>query len=154
LAALALEHVQNLDTLTELFKDPYISRIGHDHRELEPIDHPHVKYLSAKLDGEQVGAFMVVESGFVEIDFHAMLSKRAIKHSRAFGQLFLEWVFAQNHLNRVTAYIIDGLNSANNYCLKLGFKYEGMRRGACLKNGQLVGVHVLGMTRHDWEELK
>lgn len=154
MAALALEHVQNLDTLTELFKDPYISRIGHDHRELAPIDHPHVKYLSAKLDGEQVGAFMVVESGFVEIDIHAMLSKRAIKHSRELGRFCLAWAFAQNHIHRVTAYIIDGLNSAKNYCLKLGFKNEGMRRGACLKNGKLVGVHVLGMTRHDWEELK
>lgn len=154
MAALALEHVQNLDTLTGLFKDPYIAKIGHDHRALAPIQHPHVKYLSAKLDGQQVGAFMIVESGFVEIDIHAMLSKQAIEYSRDFGRLCLIWAFAQKHINRVTAYIIEGLGSAKNYCLKLGFKNEGMRREACLKNGRLVGVHVLGMTRRDWEQAK
>jgi hypothetical protein len=154
LVALALEHVQNLDTLTGLFKDPYIAKIGHDHRALAPIEHPHVKYLSAKLDGQQVGAFMVVESGFVEIDIHAMLSKQALEHSRDFGRLCLIWAFAHKHINRVTAYIIEGLDSAKNYCLKLGFQNEGTRRGACLKNGRLVGVHILGMTRRDWEQAK
>jgi len=154
LAALELERVKEIESLTELFKDPYIAKIGHDHRALAPIEHPHVKYLSAKLNGQQVGAFMVVESGFVEIDIHAMLSKQALEHSRDFGRLCLIWAFAQKHINRVTAYIIEGLDSAKNYCLKLGFKNEGMRRGACLKNGRLVGVHILGMTRRDWEQAK
>lgn len=154
MAALELERVKEIESLTELFKDPYIAKIGHDHRALAPIEHPHVKYLSAKLNGQQVGAFMVVESGFVEIDIHAMLSKQALEHSRDFGRLCLIWAFAQKHINRVTAYIIEGLDSAKNYCLKLGFKNEGMRRGACLKNGRLVGVHVLGMTRSDWEQAK
>ncbi len=154
MAALELERVKEIESLTELFKDPYIAKIGHDHRALAPIEHPHVKYLSAKLNGQQVGAFMIVESGFVEIDIHAMLSKQALEHSRDFGRLCLIWAFAQKHINRVTAYIIEGLDSAKNYCLKLGFKNEGMRRGACLKNGRLVGVHILGMTRRDWEQAK
>lgn len=154
MAALALEQVEDIYSLTDIFKDPYIAKIGHDHRALAPIEHPHVKYLSAKLNGKQVGAFMIVESGFVEIDIHAMLSKQALEHSRDFGRLCLIWAFAQKHINRVTAYIIEGLDSAKNYCMKLGFKNEGMRRGACLKNGRLVGVHVLGMTRRDWEQTK
>ena len=154
MVALTLEHVQNLDTLTGLFEDPYIAKIGHDHRALAPIQHPHVKYLSAKLDGQQVGAFMIVESGFVEIDIHAMLSKQAIEYSRDFGRLCLIWAFAQKHINRVTAYIIEGLDSAKNYCLKLGFKNEGTRRDACMKNNELVGVHILGMTRQDWRAAK
>jgi hypothetical protein len=148
--SLALESVKDLATLNNLFRDPYISRIGHDHRPLAPINHPHVKYLSAKLNGEQVGAFMVIESGFIELDLHAMLSKRALPHSREFGQLCLVWAFAHKHIHRVTAYIIDGMQSAKNYCMKLGFKNEGTRRDACMKNGQLVGVHILGMTRQDW----
>lgn len=152
--SLALEPVKSLHTLNDLFSDPYISRIGHDHRAASVIDHPHVKYLSARLNGEQVGAFMIVESGFVEIDIHAMLTKRALLHSREFGKLCLLWAFAHRHIQRVTAYIIDGLDTAKNYCMKLGFKNEGMRRDACMKNGSLVGVHILGMTRQDWRAAK
>lgn len=152
--SLALETVKDVYSLNNLFSDPYIARIGHDHRPLKPIDHPHVKYLSARLNGEQVGAFMVIESGFVELDLHAMLSKRALPHSREFGRLCLMWAFSHKHIHRVTAYVIDGLASAKNYCIKLGFKNEGMRRDACMKNGELVSVHVLGMTRQDWRATK
>lgn len=154
MVSLALESIKDLSTLNNLFSDPYISRIGHDHRALAPIEHPHVKYLSARLNGKQVGAFMVIESGFVELDLHAMLSKQALPHSREFGRLCLMWAFAHKHIHRVTAYIIDGLESAKNYCVKLGFKNEGTRRDACMKNGQLVGVHILGMTRQDWRAAK
>lgn len=152
--SLSLENVKDLHTISDLFDDPYITRIGHDHRAASAIDHPNVKYLSARLNGEQVGAFMIIESGFIEIDIHALLTKRALPHSREFGKLCLMWAFAQQHIQRVTAYIIDGLNTAKNYCMKLGFKNEGMRRDACMKNGEFIGVHILGMTRQDWRAAK
>ena len=151
---LALEPVKDLSSLNDLFSDPYIARIGHDHRALVPIAHPHVKYLSARLNDAQVGAFMVIESGFVELDLHAMLSRAALPYSRELGRLCLMWAFAHKHIHRVTAYVIDGLTSAKNYCVKLGFKNEGTRRDACMKNGELVGVHILGMTRQDWRATK
>lgn len=154
MVSLALEPVKELASLNDLFSDPYIARIGHDHRSLAPIDHPHVKYLSARLNCQQVGAFMVIESGFVEVDLHAMLSRAALPYSRDLGRLCLVWAFAHKHIHRVTAYVMEGLSSAKNYCIKLGFKNEGMRRDACMKNGELVGVHILGMTRQDWREAK
>ena len=154
MVSLSLEPVKDINTISDLFSDPYITRIGHDHRAASAIDHPNVKYLSARLNGEQVGAFMIIESGFVEIDIHALLTKRALPHSRDLGRLCLMWAFAQQHIQRVTAYIIDGLNTAKNYCMKLGFKNEGMRRNACMKNGALIGVHILGMTRQDWRDAK
>lgn len=152
--SLSLEHVKDLQTISDLFDDPYVTRIGHDHRAAAPIDHPNVKYLSARLNGEQIGAFMMIESGFIELDMHALLTKRALPYSREFGKLCLMWAFAQHDIQRVTAYIIDGLTTAKNYALKLGFKNEGMRRDACMKNGELIGVHILGMTRQEWRAAK
>jgi hypothetical protein len=114
--------------------------------------HPQVRYLGALVDGDLVGAFLIIESGFIELDLHALLTRRALPHSRALGRLCLEHAFNDPAIERVTAYVIEGLTSARNYCLKLGFKTEGLRRNACRRHGHLVGVHILGMTRNEWEK--
>ena len=66
------------------------------------------------------------------------------------GKAFLDWAFTANPIARVTAYIIQGLETAKNYGLKLGMKYEGCRRNACLQNGVLKDVYILGITREEW----
>jgi hypothetical protein len=138
--------------LMEVYSDPYISRIGHDHRPAAPIQHPNATYLSAWVDGKFSGAFIAIKASPVELELHALLKKSAIKQSRHLGLSFLAWAFAQPIL-RVTAYIIQGLETAKNYCIKLGFKIEGCRRCACLQNGVVKGVYVLGMTRQDWRAI-
>lgn len=151
---LELQPLTDQSTLSALYRDPYISRVGHDHRPAEPIEHDAVRYLGARVDGDLVGAFLIVESGFIELDLHALLTRRALPHSRALGRLCLDDAFSNPEIKRVTAYVIEGLSAARNYCLKLGFKTEGLRRNACSWHGRLVGVHILGMTRKEWEESK
>ena len=135
--------------LLEVYSDPYITKIGHDHRPAAPIDHPAVIYLSAWIDSTFAGAFMAVRFSPIEIELHALLKRSTLKHSRALGMACLEWAFAQP-IQRVTAYIIEGLESAKNYCLKLGFKEEGRRRVACMQGNIAKDVYVLGLTRLDW----
>lgn len=150
---LELQPLSDQGALAPLFLDPYIARVGHDDRPAALIEHPHVHYLGARVDGELVGAFMIIESGFVEVDVHALLTRRALPHSRALGRLCLAHAFANPTIQRVTAYVIEGLSAARNYCLKLGFQPEGYRRDACRQHGHLLGVHILGMTRNDWEKI-
>lgn len=152
MSLLELSPLSDQGALATLYCDPYISRVGHDHRAAEPIEHPHVHYLGARVDGELVGAFLIIESGFIEVDVHALLTRRALPHSRALGRLCIAQAFANPVIERVTAYVIENLAAARNYCLKLGFKPEGFRRNACLQSGQLLGVHILGMTRNEWEQ--
>ena len=135
--------------LLDVYSDPYITKIGHDHRPAAPIDHPAVTYLSAWVGNTFAGAFMAIRFSPIEIELHALLKRSTLKHSRALGMACLEWAFA-HPIQRVTAYIIEGLESAKNYCLKLGFKEEGCRRAACIQNGMLKDIYVLGMTRMDW----
>jgi hypothetical protein len=137
------------DHLFEVYSDPYITKVGHDHRPAAYIDHPAVTYLSAWIGSTFAGAFMAVRFSPIEIELHAFLKRSALEHSRALGVACLEWAFAQP-IQRVTAYIIEGLESAKNYCLKLGFKEEGRRRAACMQGGIIKDVYVLGMTRLDW----
>lgn len=148
---LSLKPLSNIDLLRDLYADPYISRVGHDHRRAAPIAHPDARYLGAYVNDDLVGAFLIVESGFIEWDLHALLRKQALQHSRALGSLCLHEVFSHPFIQRVTAYVIEGLATARNYCLKLGFKNEGFRRDACMQGGRLLGVHILGMTRNDWK---
>jgi len=135
--------------LMEVYSDPYITKVGHDHRPAAPIQHPNVTYLSAWIGGSFVGAFIVIKQSAIELELHALLKKSALKESRTLGLACLAWAFAQPIL-RVTAYIIEGLETAKNYCIKLGFKVEGCRRCACIQNGKVKDVYMLGMTRQEW----
>jgi RimJ/RimL family protein N-acetyltransferase len=94
---------------------------------------------------------LAIRFSSTELELHSLLHKSAIKQSRALGCAFLAWAFSQPIL-RVTAYIIEGLESAKNYCLKLGMTLEGFRRNACIQSGQIKGVYILGMTRTDWSK--
>lgn len=149
---LLLRPLTDKDTLQAIYRDPYIARVGHDHRPAAPIDHPNASYMGAYADGRLVGAFLVIKSSSIELDLHALLTKRAIRHSRTLGRLCLDYAFSNPMIERVTAYVIDGLTAARNYCIKLGFKDEGFRRNACMQGGRLLGIHMLGMTRKEWSQ--
>lgn len=143
-AGISTEHLQ------QVYSDPRMQRIGHDHRQVGPVNHPLASYLSAWIDREFVGAFLAIRSSMVEIDMHALLLASATEQSRALGRLAVDWAFDQPGVLRVTGYVIDGLDSALNYCRKVGMQYEGRRRHACSQNGVPRDVHILGITRQDW----
>ena len=139
--------------LHELYADPYIQRVGHDHRPAAPIFHPSARYFSAWVDDDFSGAFLLIKTSPIDCDVHSLLMRRCILESRDLGDKFLEHVFMRNDFDRVTAPVIEGLEAARNFCLKLGFKQEGFKRDACQKDGILRGIHIMGMTRKDWSEL-
>ena len=136
--------------LLEVYADPYINKVGHDHRPAAPIIHPNVTYLSAWIGNTFAGAFIIIKQSAVELELHSLLKKSSIKESRQLGLACIAWAFSNPTVLRVTAYIIEGLEAAKNYCLKLGFKQEGCRRCACVQGGIVKDVYVLGMTRHEW----
>jgi hypothetical protein len=135
-----------------LYADPYIARVGHDHQDACYIDSDHAKYFGAYIDDELVGAFLAIYSGWIEVEIHSLLTKKACANSRNLGKLILEKIFESGFTQRITAYVLENLKSTRNYCIKLGFVDEGMRRDVCYKNGELMGVYTLGLTRKDWEK--
>lgn len=135
--------------LAEVYSDAYIARVGHDQRPFGPVIHQLATYVSAWIDGAFAGAFLAIRATSVEIDMHALLFRRSVKHSRELGRMFLAWCF-ERPIFRVTAQIIEGLELAVNYGLKIGFKREGFKPAMCTQNGALRGAHILGITRADW----
>lgn len=141
------------EDLATLYADPLIARIGDDGRPAAPVVHPLVTYLSARIDGEFVGAYIVVKFTQFEYEAHSLLMRSATRHSREIGALLLMWVFSHPGVMRLTGYVREGIQSAVNHCLKMGFAYEGFRRDALLVNGEPKGIHVLGITRKEWCKL-
>ena len=135
--------------LQEVYSDSYIARVAHDTRPFAPINHPNVTYLSAWIGGKFAGAFMAIKQSALELELHALLKKSSVIYSRELGHAFLIWAFS-HPIRRVTAYIIEGLEGAKNYCIKLGFVEEGRRRKACTQNGVAKDVYILGLLREEW----
>ena len=138
--------------LIEVYADPYVQALSHDYGAAAPINHPLVTYLSAWADGDFAGAFMAIEYSDTETELHALLLRRALKHSRDLGRDCINWSFNDSPIvQRVTAYVFESMLTARNYCLRLGFQIEGFRRQAFSYRGAPEGVWVLGMTRSEWE---
>ena len=48
----------------------------------------------------------------------------------------------------------EKLNTVKNLLMKDGFKYEGFRRDVYVRNGVAEGLHILGITKKDWSDMK
>ena len=150
---LTLTPIEDFEALDAIYADPWVSKVGHDHRPASPIKHPAARYLGAYVHGKLVGAFLIIESGFIDVDMHALLLRRAVAWSREFGRMCLDNIFANPVIERVNALVLEGLESALNYAVKIGFKPEGFRRNAAMRDGKLVGIYMLGITRAEWGAL-
>ncbi len=148
---LSVRPIDDAAVINAVLTDPWIAeRIRHDGREPGYIDHPAVSYWAAYADASLAGVFMVVRHSTWEVEVHAALARFAVKHGRALGWLFLAELWRDDELLRITAPVLSTLPTAANYCKRLGFRIEGVKRCACRQNGVAVNVIYLGMTRVDW----
>ena len=138
--------------LDQVYSDDYIRRaISHDGRQASAITHAVAEYLAARVGNIFCGAFLLVRSSNIEMDIHALLFKAAVRWSRWLGMQAIDHVFLSYPVERITACVFADLPTVGNYCIKLGFSYEGTRRNACKRGGVLTGVDMFGITRADWE---
>lgn len=140
------------NNLLDIYSDSYISKVSHDNKSFEPIEHPLVKYISAFVDGIFAGAFMIVHFSKTEIEIHSLLKKQFIKYSRKLGKEVIDFIFYTYDNLRLTAYIIDGLEMAKNYVIKLGFSLEGIRKDGCVKDNKIKNIYIYGLTRKEWSK--
>lgn len=136
--------------LAELYSDELVSRICDDDQPMYPVFHELATYLSAFVSGRFVGAYLAIRYSACEYEVHTLLMKPATKASRELGRQLLDWCFSDKNVLRVTGYIREGLQSAINHCLKMGFKHEGFRREAVRCSGVPRGIHIMGITRTEW----
>ena len=136
--------------INAVLQSPWIAaRIRHDTREPGYIDSPNIEYHAARVDGRIAGVFMAIRHSEYELEVHAALARWAIRHGRTLGAMFLDQLWEDLDLLRITAPVLATLPSAVNWCVKLGFEREGVKRSACRIDGEPVDVVYLGMLRSE-----
>lgn len=150
---LSLAPLRDEREIDRILRDPWIAaRLAHDDRAPGHIDHPAVSYFGAWVNGELKGVFICIRVTSCDVEVHAALKREAMPLGRAFGRMLLQRLFADPRLLRVTAHVLASLPTAVNYCRKLGFSVEGVRRDACLQKTSPVAVITLGCRRADFAE--
>lgn len=66
-------------------------------------------------------------------------------------RLILEYCFTDLECERVTLDHYTGNKIASALYLKLGFKYEGVARSACRKNGEYFDLELMSMLRNEYK---
>ncbi len=140
--------------LQDLYADEYIQRVSQDHFPAAPIRNPLVQYLSCFADGRFIGAFMAVRITPTEFDMHSLLKREAVEHSRELGFMCMDWAFSDCAVQRLTAPVIRKFGTVINYCLRLGFTIEGVKRNGCYINGEPQHVVQMGLLRSEYEQMR
>lgn len=142
------------ELLSDVYSNDYIIKnIMQDGREFKPIEHPLVTYYSALVDNCFVGCFMHIQFTKYEVELHSLLTKSALAESRELGKLMINKTFEDENVLRITANILGDLKKSINYCKKLGFELEGIKKDCVFKNGIITNIHILGLTREKWSKL-
>lgn len=139
--------------LERIYRDQKIQKaIDHDHKSNKGvIDHPLATYWLVKVDDIIVGAYLFVWVSALEFEIHSLLLDSALKHSRTICSTVIGILFNSNPtLQRITAPIISNLQTVVNYCTKIGFTIEGIRRDAVSQNNVLRSIVIMGITRSDF----
>lgn len=140
------------ENLNDIYSDPYILKVGHDSRSPSPVVHPLATYLTVTVSGVFAGAYLLIRHTAIEFEIHSLLKHKFIRYSRQLVQIAFAWAFSHQGVERVTAHVSSDMQTVKNYCLKVGFKLEGIRRNACMKSGKLYDVYMFGILRSDWSK--
>lgn len=107
-----------------------------------------------KETGKPIGRIMLgglIEGWKIEV-FRVYIGDPALRN-KGYGRqamkavmklCFEEWNLERVYLDHYTG------NPASNLYLSLGFKYEGVLRNNCKKNGKLYDVHLMSMLKNEY----
>lgn len=133
--------------LRHVYENDYVlSAFGELHTR-EPIKSDIVKYHSCYVNGDFVGCFLEIMRSPIESEVHSLLFKSAAKHCRELALIFVRQLFESKSIVRVCTQVMHCHRSVINFCLKIGFKYEGIKECADIKNGELQHLILFRILR-------
>jgi hypothetical protein len=148
---LRLEPTEDAALVDAVLSDPWIAdRLRHDGRSPCYLASPAVSYLAAYVGDDLAGVFIAGRIGSYEVEAHVALYRSGTRHGRPLAALFLARAFADPTVLRVSAPVLASLPSSVNFCRRLGFVQEGVKRAACLRDGVPTDLIMFGLTREEW----
>jgi hypothetical protein len=144
---LSIEETYDDELINSFYADNFIyNGVKRDGVQTGFRSHPAIHYLLCAIDGKTAGFFIAVESSEIDWEMHACLMKWATPHSRSLAQMAINWVWARGPI-RITVPVVA--RSTVNFCKRLGFEIEGVRRNGAMIDGTLHDVTFLGLLKWD-----
>ena len=63
---------------------------------------------------------------------------------------FIDFAFERVELEKLNGTVLEGNNRTVSFYHKFGFEEEGFRQSDIVKDGERIGVHLLGLRKHLW----
>lgn len=149
--ALSIEETYDEELINSFYADKFIyNGVKRDGVQTGFRSNPAIHYLLCSIDGKKAGFFIAVESSEIDWEMHACLMKWATPHSRSLAQMAINWVWAHDPI-RITVPVVA--RSTVNFCKRLGFEIEGVRRNGAIIDGTLHDVTFLGLLKWDSSQI-
>ena len=147
MASLKVSDISSKTERIQLYQNDYVlSAFGELHTK-EPIENEFFKYHSCYVDGIFVGCFLEIIRSPIESEVHSLLFKSAIKYSRELARIFIKNLFNSRPIFRISTQVMQIHGSVINFCLKIGFVFEGIKQCADMKDGKLQSMVMFRILR-------
>lgn len=147
MASLKVSNNSSQKERAQLYQNDYVlSAFGELHTK-EPIENEFFKYHSCYVDGIFVGCFLEIIRSPIESEVHSLLFKSAIKYSRELARIFIKNVFNSRPIFRISTQVMQIHGSVINFCLKIGFIFEGIKQCSDMKDGKLQSMVMFRILR-------
>lgn len=142
---LSIEETYDEELVNSFYADNFIyNGVKRDGIKTGFVAHPDIHYLLCRVDGKPAGFFIAAASCDIDWEMHACLMKWATPYSRTLAQMAIDWVWERGPI-RITVPVIS--RSTVNFCKRLGFEIEGVRRNGAMIDGTLHDVTFLGLLK-------
>ena len=149
-----MQIVQTLDesAIKAVVTHPAIwPHVSDDSCDLETYTPPLVGFIWLEVVDEQsLGMYLVHPHNCVTYEIHTCLLPIAWGgKARQAGKLVLDWIFANTNCQKVVTQVPQTNALALRYAKRCGMVVEGNNRQSYLKNGQLLDMTQLGITKKE-----
>lgn len=147
-----IKELTDLNKINEVILNPSVQDdISDDFSEgMELSEIPkNIQFMGVYLNNTLHGFYMFVPQNSVTVEVHTcLLPSLRGKNAIQAGRLAIAYIFS--NYKKIISYIPDGNKKAELYALLLGFKIEGINRESYLKNGKLIDMKLVGITKGEY----
>lgn len=120
------------------------------------LDKTKLQYTICDKDEVPIGRIYIsrIDSESDSLDITRIYIGDKENRSKGYGEealrLILDYCFVNLHMERITLDHFDGNDIAAKLYNKIGFRYEGVARNACKKNGRYYNLHLMALLRAEY----
>ena len=152
--SLILERTYNLDQINKVILHPEIFKVVAEYNQTPEDFKTDVNsdaWVLVKVKDEIIGVYVLHPHNSTTSEIHAHILPEFRKdYALESGSKILEW-FLDTEYQKLIAQVPDIYPNVKNFCIANGFIVEGVNRKSYKKNGVVMDLTLLGITRNEIE---